>query len=226
MVPRRRRRLRLPRSSLKPVQAVAMVENGLSLSPELLALVCASHSGEERHLAGVRRILAGAGLGSPTSRTPPIIRMTKRPGTRSSAPAAAGCRSPRTAPASTRACSPPARRTAGRRTAIANPRTRCSGPSPPSSSACAARSTPLRSTAAARRSTTCRSPAWPGLRCAGPGPGRLGARPRRRGHGVIPEMVGGRARGDRGHVRVPGLVARTAPSRCMPWACPTGGASR
>ncbi|MFZ2514527.1 MAG: asparaginase [Candidatus Lutibacillus vidarii] len=52
-----------PRSSLKPVQAVAMVENGLSLSPELLALVCASHSGEERHLAGVRRILAGAGLG-------------------------------------------------------------------------------------------------------------------------------------------------------------------
>ena len=51
-----------PRSSLKPLQAVAMVRSGLSLPPELLALVCASHNGEPFHLDGVERILAGAGL--------------------------------------------------------------------------------------------------------------------------------------------------------------------
>jgi L-asparaginase II len=51
-----------PRSSLKLVQAVAMLRSGLDLDGELLALACASHSGEPDHLAGVRRILAGAGL--------------------------------------------------------------------------------------------------------------------------------------------------------------------
>jgi L-asparaginase II len=51
-----------PRSSLKPLQAVAMVRAGLVLDPELLALVCASHSGEGFHLGGVERILDGAGL--------------------------------------------------------------------------------------------------------------------------------------------------------------------
>jgi L-asparaginase II len=51
-----------PRSSLKLVQAVAMLRCGLDLDGELLALACASHSGEPDHLAGVRRILAGAGL--------------------------------------------------------------------------------------------------------------------------------------------------------------------
>lgn len=51
-----------PRSALKPLQAVAMVRAGLSLPPELLALVCASHNGEPFHLEGVERILAGAGL--------------------------------------------------------------------------------------------------------------------------------------------------------------------
>ncbi|MFI5673498.1 asparaginase [Streptomyces cellulosae] len=51
-----------PRSALKPVQAVAMVRAGLPLDGELLALAAASHSGEERHLAGTRRILELAGL--------------------------------------------------------------------------------------------------------------------------------------------------------------------
>jgi L-asparaginase II len=50
------------RSSLKPVQAVAMLRSGLGLSGELLALAAASHSGEPDHLDGVRRILDGAGL--------------------------------------------------------------------------------------------------------------------------------------------------------------------
>jgi L-asparaginase II len=52
----------LPRSSLKPVQAVAMLRAGLDLSGELLALAAASHSGEPDHLDGVRRILARAGV--------------------------------------------------------------------------------------------------------------------------------------------------------------------
>ncbi|MGL5867357.1 MAG: asparaginase [Dermatophilaceae bacterium] len=53
----------LPRSSAKPLQAVAMLRAGLRLPLPHLALVCASHSGEPMHLDGVREILAGAGLG-------------------------------------------------------------------------------------------------------------------------------------------------------------------
>lgn len=52
-----------PRSSTKPFQALAMVQSGLSLSPQQLALVCASHNGEALHLETARQILASAGLG-------------------------------------------------------------------------------------------------------------------------------------------------------------------
>jgi L-asparaginase II len=51
-----------PRSSNKPMQAVAMVRAGLALSPELLALVCASHDGLSMHRDAALRILALAGL--------------------------------------------------------------------------------------------------------------------------------------------------------------------
>ncbi len=51
-----------PRSSNKPFQAVAMLRCGLKLDGELLALAAASHSGEDFHVAGVRAILASAGL--------------------------------------------------------------------------------------------------------------------------------------------------------------------
>jgi L-asparaginase II len=51
-----------PRSSLKPVQAVAMLRAGLDLDGELLALAASSHSGEPGHVDGARRILSGAGL--------------------------------------------------------------------------------------------------------------------------------------------------------------------
>ncbi|MEO5873998.1 MAG: asparaginase, partial [Streptosporangiaceae bacterium] len=51
-----------PRSTVKPLQAVAMVRSGLTLDGELLALAAASHSGEDFHVAGARTILAGAGL--------------------------------------------------------------------------------------------------------------------------------------------------------------------
>ena len=51
-----------PRSSNKPMQAVAMVRAGLALPAELLALVCASHDGTPMHTAAALRILHGAGL--------------------------------------------------------------------------------------------------------------------------------------------------------------------
>ena len=61
----------LPRSCNKPIQALGMLEAGLELEGELLALSCASHSGEEFHVGGVRRILAGAGLTEDALQTPP-----------------------------------------------------------------------------------------------------------------------------------------------------------
>jgi L-asparaginase II len=60
----------LPRSCNKPLQALAMVRLGLDLPPELLALACASHSGEPFHLDGVRRILAAGGLAESLLQTP------------------------------------------------------------------------------------------------------------------------------------------------------------
>ncbi|MGN6576068.1 MAG: asparaginase [Nocardioides sp.] len=61
----------LPRSCNKPIQALGMLRAGLELDGELLALACASHSGEPFHLEGVRRILAGAGLAESDLQTPP-----------------------------------------------------------------------------------------------------------------------------------------------------------
>jgi L-asparaginase II len=60
----------LPRSSNKPLQAAAMLRRGLGLDGELLALAAASHSGEDFHVDGVRKILAGAGLGEDDLRCP------------------------------------------------------------------------------------------------------------------------------------------------------------
>jgi len=51
-----------PRSSLKPLQALALLRAGLDIDDEGLALACSSHSGTHAHLAVVRRVLAGAGL--------------------------------------------------------------------------------------------------------------------------------------------------------------------
>jgi len=64
-----------PRSSLKPLQAVAMVRAGLDLPPELLALAAASHSGEPVHRDGVQAILAGAGLSADALRNTPGLPM-------------------------------------------------------------------------------------------------------------------------------------------------------
>ncbi|MEV0403506.1 asparaginase [Actinoallomurus sp. NPDC050550] len=51
-----------PRSANKPIQAVAMARSGLALEREFLALSSASHSGEDFHVEGARKILADAGL--------------------------------------------------------------------------------------------------------------------------------------------------------------------
>ncbi|GAA3644803.1 asparaginase [Microbacterium marinilacus] len=52
----------LPRSSLKPLQAVAVVTAGAPLEGERLAMATASHAGTDRHVGVVRDILSAAGL--------------------------------------------------------------------------------------------------------------------------------------------------------------------
>ncbi|MDE3175067.1 MAG: asparaginase [Pseudomonadota bacterium] len=55
-----------PRSAVKPIQALPLIESGAAdrfgLTPAQLALACASHSGEPAHVAGAAAILARAGL--------------------------------------------------------------------------------------------------------------------------------------------------------------------
>ena len=55
-----------PRSAVKAIQALPLIESGaadrFALSDEELALACASHSGEPAHVAGAASILAKAGL--------------------------------------------------------------------------------------------------------------------------------------------------------------------
>ncbi len=52
----------LPRSSNKPLQAVASLRAGAPLHDEWLAIACSSHSGEAFHLDAVRALLASVGL--------------------------------------------------------------------------------------------------------------------------------------------------------------------
>jgi L-asparaginase II len=67
-----------PRSANKPMQAVGMLRAGLELEGKLLALAAASHSGEAFHVAGVREILAGAGLDEGALRCPPALPLDER----------------------------------------------------------------------------------------------------------------------------------------------------
>ncbi len=52
----------LPRSSLKPLQAVACVTAGAELAGEQLAIATASHVGTDRHVEVIRDILTAGGL--------------------------------------------------------------------------------------------------------------------------------------------------------------------
>jgi L-asparaginase II len=60
-------RLVYPRSAVKALQALTLIESGAAdrygLAPQELALACASHSGEPDHVATATRMLARAGLG-------------------------------------------------------------------------------------------------------------------------------------------------------------------
>jgi L-asparaginase II len=61
-----------PRSANKPLQAVGMLRGGLRLSgPADLALVCASHQGEPRHVERIMAMLAAGGLEESALRLPP-----------------------------------------------------------------------------------------------------------------------------------------------------------
>jgi L-asparaginase II len=61
-----------PRSSSKPLQAIGMLRSGLRLLDDAdLALVCASHQGEDFHLERVRALLRSAELDESALRCPP-----------------------------------------------------------------------------------------------------------------------------------------------------------
>ncbi len=62
-----------PRSSNKPMQAVAMRRAGLPIEGSLLSLAAGSHGGESMHLDGVRSILASGGLAEDDLRCPPDL---------------------------------------------------------------------------------------------------------------------------------------------------------
>ena len=60
-----------PRSSLKPLQALTVLDCGVDLDGEELVLATASHSGTERHVAVVRRMLESVGLSEDALHCPP-----------------------------------------------------------------------------------------------------------------------------------------------------------
>lgn len=64
-------RAMFPRSSNKLMQGLAMLRAGLALDGRLLALACASHSGEVIHTDGVSDILSAAGLDTDALQCPP-----------------------------------------------------------------------------------------------------------------------------------------------------------
>jgi len=65
------------RSSLKPLQILAMIENGFEGNPEQIALGAASHSGEKIHLDTVASTLADAGLSPAALRNTPDLPIGK-----------------------------------------------------------------------------------------------------------------------------------------------------
>src|SRR5215475_7501960 len=66
-----------PRSSVKALQALPLVESGAAdrfgLAEPALALACASHSGEPDHVATAQAMLAGAGLDASALRCGPHL---------------------------------------------------------------------------------------------------------------------------------------------------------
>ena len=69
------------RSCAKPFQAVAMLDAGLRLAGAGAGPRRGSHTGEAEHVAGVRHMLAAAGLPRTTWVARPTCRPTRPPGT-------------------------------------------------------------------------------------------------------------------------------------------------
>ena len=63
----------LPRSTTKPLQALACLEAGAPLTGPALAIAAGSHTGEDRHVDVVRAVLARAGLDESALRCPPDL---------------------------------------------------------------------------------------------------------------------------------------------------------
>jgi L-asparaginase II len=63
----------LPRSCSKPMQATGLLEAGLDLHGELLAIAAGSHAAAPIHIEAVRKILAGAGLADEALQTPAAV---------------------------------------------------------------------------------------------------------------------------------------------------------
>lgn len=68
-----------PRSTAKIMQVTGLVRLGLGLPPELLALAASSHSGEDFHLDGVRRILDAAALAESCLANPESLPQGEKP---------------------------------------------------------------------------------------------------------------------------------------------------
>ena len=60
------------RSAAKPFQATVSQESGAGLTPQQMALACASHGGQPVHVAVVSDMLAGVGLDESALKCPPI----------------------------------------------------------------------------------------------------------------------------------------------------------
>ena len=153
----------LPRSSLKPLQAITMVECGFPGRDGSLALAAASHDGEDVHVAGARSILAAAGLDESALQCPPDLPSGREAMLAHVAAGRDHCGSATTARASTPRCWPPAWPTAGTSRPTATPGIRCKRRSARGSRPRAAsRSWPAASTAAAHRPTRSASSGWRG----------------------------------------------------------------
>lgn len=63
----------LPRSTLKPFQAMSSLRAGARLTPEQLAIAAGSHAGTAEHTAVVRSTLEAAGLGEEDLGCPPAL---------------------------------------------------------------------------------------------------------------------------------------------------------
>ncbi|WP_345711417.1 asparaginase, partial [Kineococcus glutinatus] len=68
----------LPRSSLKPLQAVVALRAGAPVSGYALALATASHAGTDEHVGAARQVLQAAGLGEEDLRCPPDLPLDER----------------------------------------------------------------------------------------------------------------------------------------------------